>query len=145
MLADLDRKKFVSQAALSELLSELKDAPLPGATSRSSIKRARDEKVDITTPLGPLFVKRALATVDGGCLIEIMGRVLLIEVFLTLCFCSLRMPVLSTPMERTKAKIKTVMSSPRSDGMHNGRSVCAALVPLFHLPWLFRFHGSRDE
>ena len=73
MLADLGRKKFVSQAALAELLSELKDAPLPEATSRSSIKRARDEKVDITTPCGPLFVKRTLATVNGGCLIKFMG------------------------------------------------------------------------
>ena len=74
MLANLGRKKFVNQAALAVLLSELKDAPLPDATSRGSIKKARDEKVDITTPAGPLFVKRSLPAVDGGCLTDFMGR-----------------------------------------------------------------------
>lgn len=74
MLANLGRKKFVSQAALAVLLSKLKDAPLPDATSRSSITRASDEKVDITTPAGPLFVKRSLPAVDGGCLTDFMGK-----------------------------------------------------------------------
>ena len=66
-LADLGRKKFVSQSALSELLKELKSLDeLPAATSRSSVKRARDEKMKIQTPVGPLFATRSLAANDGA-------------------------------------------------------------------------------
>lgn len=66
MLADLGRNKFVSLSGLSSLLQELTQLEeLPASISRRSIKRARDEKVDITTPYGPLFVKRTLATEDG--------------------------------------------------------------------------------
>lgn len=65
-VADLGRRKFVSQSALSELLKELKDLPqLPEATSRSTLKRARDDKVSGQTPLGPLFVDTQLPTEDG--------------------------------------------------------------------------------
>lgn len=66
-LADLGRKRFVSQSALSELLKELKSLDeLPAATSRSSVKRARDEKMKIHTPVGPLFATRSLAANDGA-------------------------------------------------------------------------------
>ena len=65
--ADLGRKRFVSQSALSELLKELKSLDeLPAATSRSSVKRARDEKMKIHTPVGPLFATRSLAANDGA-------------------------------------------------------------------------------
>ena len=65
-LADLGRKRFVSQNALAELLKELRELPeLPTQTSRSSIKRARDVKMDISTPLGPLFTKKTLPGNDG--------------------------------------------------------------------------------
>ena len=66
-LADLGRKIIVSQSALSELLKELKSLDeLPAATSRSSVKRARDEKMKIHTPVGPLFTTRSLAANDGA-------------------------------------------------------------------------------
>lgn len=65
-VADLGRRKFVSQSALSELLKELKALPeLPEATSRSTLKRARDEKVSGQTPLGPLFLDTQLPTEQG--------------------------------------------------------------------------------
>ena len=64
VLADLGRNN-VSQSALSELLKELKETKLPDATSRSSVKRARDEKMDIQTPVGHLFRKKTLAGGDG--------------------------------------------------------------------------------
>ena len=56
----------MSQNALSELLKELKSLDeLPAASSRSSLKRARDEKMKIQTPVGPLFATRTLAANDG--------------------------------------------------------------------------------
>ena len=65
-LADLGRKRFVSQNALSELLKELKAFDeIPAATSRSSVKRARDEKMKIITPVGSLFTSKKLAATDG--------------------------------------------------------------------------------
>eukprot|EP00438_Fugacium_kawagutii_P023845 Skav212952 [mRNA] locus=scaffold5129:11069:13197:+ [translate_table: standard] len=65
-LADLGRRKFVSQSALSELLKELKALPeLPDATSRFSVKRAREEKVNVETPLGQLFQDVSLPTTEG--------------------------------------------------------------------------------
>lgn len=55
-LSTLGRKAFVSQSALSKLLQELKNLPkLPDATSRSAIKRAREEAVDLQTPVGSMF------------------------------------------------------------------------------------------
>ena len=65
-LANLGRKKFISQAALSSLLNELKELPeLPEATSRSSVKRARDGEMQIQTPLGPLIINRELKLSSG--------------------------------------------------------------------------------
>ena len=66
-LADLGRKKFVSQAALAELLKELRELEeLPEATSRSSIKRAREEKVTVESPLGPLLRSKSLPSTGGA-------------------------------------------------------------------------------
>ena len=65
-LADLGRRRFVSQSALSELLKELKSVDeLPNAISRQSVKRARDDRMSIDTPVGPLFVKKQLASIEG--------------------------------------------------------------------------------
>ena len=78
-LADLGRKRFVSQNALSELLKELKAFDeIPAATSRSSVKRARDEKMKIMTPVGSLFTSKKLAATDGegdmpiGCMVVLI-------------------------------------------------------------------------
>ena len=65
-LANLGRKKFISQAALSSLLKELNELPeLPETTSRSSVKRARDAETKIATPLGPLMIERELKLASG--------------------------------------------------------------------------------
>lgn len=65
-LANLGRKRFVSQNALSELLKELKAFDeIPAVTSRSSVKRARDQKMKIMTPVGSLFTSKKLAATDG--------------------------------------------------------------------------------
>lgn len=65
-LADLGRRRFVSQSALAELLKELSELDqLPSATSRSSVKRAREEKLDIKTPVGPLFIQKVLPSSQG--------------------------------------------------------------------------------
>ena len=63
---NLARRRFVSQSALSELLKELKSVDeLPNAISRQSVKRARDDRMSIDTPVGPLFVKKQLASIEG--------------------------------------------------------------------------------
>lgn len=65
-LANLGRKKFISQAALSSLLKELNELEeLPETTSRSSLKRARDAEMQIVTPLGPLMIKREMKLASG--------------------------------------------------------------------------------
>ena len=59
-LAALGRKHYVSQSALEALLNELKEAPLPEAGSRRTIKRARDEHVQVQTPFGSLITDIAV-------------------------------------------------------------------------------------
>ena len=57
MLRSLGRRKFVSQSALATLLQEVAALPeLPSANSRSSIKRCRDEGMDIDTPFGKVLL-----------------------------------------------------------------------------------------
>ena len=74
-LADLGRKKYVSQSALSSVLSELKALDhVPDATSRSTIKRKREEKMDITTPLGKVFNVIPLDCVDGSRSLAVRGK-----------------------------------------------------------------------
>lgn len=45
VLARIGRRKYVTQAALSEVLTEVKNAGMPEGTSRSSVKRARDNEL----------------------------------------------------------------------------------------------------
>ena len=74
-LADLGRKKYVSQSALSSVLSELKALDhVPDATSRPTIKRKREEKMDITTPLGKVFNVIPLDCVDGSRSLAVHGK-----------------------------------------------------------------------
>lgn len=67
-LATLGRGKYVSQSALSAVLKEVKELPeLPSATSRSSVKRARDELTEsYQTPYGPVLQQYTLHKDDGG-------------------------------------------------------------------------------
>ena len=57
-LESLSFKKFCSKSALAEVLTELKTKGLPSATSRTSIKRAREKAVDIATPYGDMLVRK---------------------------------------------------------------------------------------
>ncbi|CAE7273141.1 unnamed protein product [Symbiodinium sp. CCMP2592] len=59
-LAALGRKHYVSQSALEAVLKELKETPLPDAGSRRTIKRARDEHIDMQTPHGSLITHIAV-------------------------------------------------------------------------------------
>lgn len=57
-LASLGRQHYVSQAALSAILAEIKQQGIPEATSRSSVKRARDHQIDsVRNMYGTLMVQ----------------------------------------------------------------------------------------
>ena len=65
-LAKLGRKKFVSQSALADILRAVRDADsLPAGISRSSVKRKREEAVDVETPFGPVQRTWQLQGVNG--------------------------------------------------------------------------------
>ena len=55
LLAKLGRRKYVSISALSEVLEEIRQHGMPDNSSRSSIKRARDEYRMVDTRYGPIF------------------------------------------------------------------------------------------
>ena len=56
VLAALGRRSYVSQSALAEVLKEIREIGyVPETSSRSSIKRARQEALDIQTPHGKLL------------------------------------------------------------------------------------------
>ena len=61
--ADLGRKKYVSQSALSTVLGELK-----------ALKRKREEKMDICTPLGKVFNEISLNKADGSSSLAVHGN-----------------------------------------------------------------------
>ena len=42
----------MSKSALSSVLEEIKENGMPSATSKASIKRARDEELNVNTPYG---------------------------------------------------------------------------------------------
>lgn len=66
-ISKLGRKTFVSQAALAEILSAVKEAgEVPEATSRSTVKRRRQEAIDIETPYGPVISSMELDALDGS-------------------------------------------------------------------------------
>ena len=56
MLSRLGRRKFVSVAGLADVLQDIKEHGMPDATSRSSIKRARDKAwdADVTSRYGTI-------------------------------------------------------------------------------------------
>ena len=54
-LASFGRRKFVSTSALAEILQEVKRSGLPKATSKDSIKRARERDLaDMANECGSL-------------------------------------------------------------------------------------------
>ena len=65
-MGDIGTRKHVSQAALSSLLNEIKNSGPIGACSRQTIKRAREEKVDASTPFGKVVQQLEVDTVQGG-------------------------------------------------------------------------------
>ena len=68
-LSSLGRKAFCSKTALATILDELKDiGALAGdtVTSRSSIKRARDDDMDVTAAYGKLLATTPMNKESGG-------------------------------------------------------------------------------
>ena len=56
-LASFGRRKFVSTRALAEILQEVKSSGLPKATSKDSIKRAREKDLaDMANEFGSLVI-----------------------------------------------------------------------------------------
>ena len=69
MLHSLGRGKCVSQSALAAILEEVANLPeLPAARSRPTIKRSRDDALDINTPFGTLLLSQVapLAPTTAG-------------------------------------------------------------------------------
>ena len=54
-VGSLGRRKGISRSGLSTVLEQLKDQEFPAATSRQTIKRRRDEGVDLDTIYGKLL------------------------------------------------------------------------------------------
>ena len=68
-LSCLGRKSYVSQRALAQILAEIKELPeVPAATSRSSVKRAREKHTgSMETCFGPVMQDISLRTLSGAC------------------------------------------------------------------------------
>ena len=70
-VAALGRKTFISQSGLSEVLQAIKKSgQIPEATSKSTVKRRREDAVSIETPYGQLIQMMKAETL-GGTFIEI--------------------------------------------------------------------------
>jgi len=54
-LCHIGRKHFVSKSALASILKEVKEEGIPEKTSRSSIKRSREDEFKDSTPYGDLI------------------------------------------------------------------------------------------
>ncbi|CAE7763757.1 unnamed protein product [Symbiodinium sp. CCMP2592] len=66
-LEKLGRKSYISQRGLADVLTDLKESKQPlTATSRQSIKRARDKVITQTTPYGPVWETLRLPRVPDG-------------------------------------------------------------------------------
>ena len=65
-LASLSHGSYITDAALAAVLKELKSNPdcFPDHASRHTIKRARDEQVDVVTTHGPLMAHMQLQLQD---------------------------------------------------------------------------------
>ena len=60
-------KKRATISAVSELIKELKNADeVPEASSRQTLKRAREREVDVATPHGPIMTEMQLPLENGG-------------------------------------------------------------------------------
>ena len=66
-LAHVGRSKYVSQSALASVLAEVRElGKVPEACSRSTLKRARDEEINIKTPYGDLMQSVAIDMNNGS-------------------------------------------------------------------------------
>ena len=66
-LSRLGRRSFISQSGIAEVLAAVKDAgELPEGISRSSVKRKRQQAVDVTTPYGKLLHQWEFDLTNGG-------------------------------------------------------------------------------
>ena len=68
-ISKLGRKSFISQAAVAEILTAVRDSgELPQATSKATVKRRRDNGISVDTPYGPLVHMKTLVSKDGSAL-----------------------------------------------------------------------------
>ena len=65
-VGSLGRHKNISRSALSTVLDELKDNEFPSSTSRQTIKKKRDEAVDVETRYGRLLQNWEVTLVPVG-------------------------------------------------------------------------------
>ena len=67
-ISKLGRKSFISQSALAEVLTAIKNSgEIPQHTSKSTVKRRREDAISqVETPYGPIIETLELDTVDGG-------------------------------------------------------------------------------
>ena len=65
-ILEAHRKSFVSQRALAEILQLLPEEEDQPATSRATLKRKRDDKMNLTTPYGPLWKELTGFTMKEG-------------------------------------------------------------------------------
>ena len=67
-ISKLGRKSFISQSALAEVLTAIKNSgEIPLHTSKSTVKRRREDAISqVETPYGPIIETLELDTVDGG-------------------------------------------------------------------------------
>ena len=65
-IAKFGRKSFVSQNALAEILTAVRESgEVPQATSRSTVKRRRETAIEADTPYGPLLQTFEAEKADG--------------------------------------------------------------------------------
>ena len=66
-LTKVGRKSYVSQHGLAEVLRAVKEADeLPPGISQSAVKRARERRMEASTPFGPMIKQWKLRNNDGG-------------------------------------------------------------------------------
>jgi hypothetical protein len=123
-LANLGRRRYISQNALAELLKELQDLdePLGLGLSRSSIKRARKEEIHHHTAVGPLFRKMTIGVDEFDYMhpVAMMHHMLTIHEFKSLIQERLRaMP--STPDSPWRIVIYSDEVSPGNNLKHENK------------------------
>ena len=75
-VANIAGKRHVSKSALSTILQSVKDFPEileESGLSRQGIKRARDQAINVQTPMGPILRSLTFPNAGGDIRIEQLG------------------------------------------------------------------------